>query len=295
LNLFSPVMEAHQRNPGGNGIILYYISETYKYPKDFDSLVFISQVLQMESIQSGVDHWRRHRGRCMGAIYWQLNDCWPVSSWSSIDYFGRWKALHYGARRFFAPLRATVFIEEKTARVFVHNDTMKTASGRLNLYLRDRDLNTLAEEAVDVELATMAASEILARDFRELVNSVELERSCFVTAQLRLKENASDEKLVSIESVLFVPPKYFSFKLPEYIVEVNDRENCFAISLKVNTFCHFVRLKIEGEDVVFSDNYFDITGREGVEILVSKGELKKSYTVETLKAALRVFSVADSH
>ncbi|MDR0487464.1 MAG: glycoside hydrolase family 2 protein, partial [Treponema sp.] len=96
LNLFSAVMETHQRNPGGNGKILHYLSETYRYPKDFDSLVYISQILQLESIQTGVDHWRRNRGRCMGAIYWQLNDCWPVISWASIDYYGRWKALHYG-------------------------------------------------------------------------------------------------------------------------------------------------------------------------------------------------------
>jgi len=293
LNLFSPVMEAHQRNPGGNGKILYYLSETYRYPKDFASLVYISQVLQMESIQSGVDHWRRNRGRCMGAIYWQLNDCWPVCSWASIDYYGRWKALHYGARRFYAPLRSTLFIDEMKARVFVHNDTLKAEKGKVKLYLRDRKFKTLAEETIDAELPPLAASEVLARDYRGLVNTVELERSCFVTAELSINS------LTAKETVLFVPPKHFSFTKPEYSVDVDEKRDHFAITVKANTFCRFVRVKIPGEDTVFSDNYFDITGSEGTTIKVFKKELKKTYTAQTLKTLLKdnagsIFSVGDS-
>lgn len=94
-NIFSEVMESHQKNGSANAKILHYIAENFLYPKDFESLIYISQVLQAIAIKSGVEHWRRNRGRCMGAIYWQLNDNWPVASWASIDYFGRWKALQY--------------------------------------------------------------------------------------------------------------------------------------------------------------------------------------------------------
>ena len=80
-NIFSPVMESHQKNGAANGLIMFYISSYYRYPKDFDSLLYISQLLQAEAMRHGVEHWRRNRGRCMGAIYWQLNDCWPVASW----------------------------------------------------------------------------------------------------------------------------------------------------------------------------------------------------------------------
>jgi beta-mannosidase len=295
LNLFSPVMEAHQRNPRGNGIILYYISETYRYPKDFPSLVYISQVLQLESIQSGVDHWRRNRGRCMGAIYWQLNDCWPVASWASIDYFGRWKALHYGARRFFAPLRATVFIDntqsQKNAKVFVHNDTLAEHEGTVSLFLRDRDFNTLAETTVDVKLQSLSACEVLAGDFSGIVNTAGLERSCFVTAVLTICGEP-----VSKETVLFVPPKHFSFKKPAYSVETFEGGDHFVISVKADTFCRFVRVKIKNEDPVFSDNYFDITGKEGVKIKVSKDQLKKTYTEESLKDSIDdIISVSGSY
>ena len=101
LNPFSYVMEKHQRNYGGNGKIAKYMQAAYRYPENFSDFVYASQLLQADGIRYGVEHYRRNRGRCMGAIYWQLNDCWPVISWSSIDYYGRWKALHYYAKRFF--------------------------------------------------------------------------------------------------------------------------------------------------------------------------------------------------
>jgi beta-mannosidase len=307
LNLFSPVMETHQRNPGGNGKILYYLSATYLYPKDFASLAYISQVLQLESVQTGVDHWRRNRGRCMGAVYWQLNDCWPVTSWSSIDYYGRWKALHYGARRFFSPLRVTVFIDDteeappgslagvlkRTARVFVHNDTLHPVKGTVHVFLRDRDFAILAEEKLNVKLPALRAYEALVRDFRETINTVELERSCFVSAELQI-----DGEPAQKETTLFVPPKHFSFKRPKYSVDIIEGEENFTITVKADTFCRFVRVKIAGEDPVFSNNYFDITGEEGAAVTVQKAELKNAYTPQTLKDALvcgRIISVGDSY
>ncbi|MDR1803921.1 MAG: glycoside hydrolase family 2 protein [Treponema sp.] len=103
-NVFSYAMERHQRNNSANGKIMTYIYQTFLYPNDFDTLIYASQLLQAEAIKYGVEHFRRNRDRCMGAIYWQLNDCWPAASWASIDYFFRWKALHYYAKRFFQPV-----------------------------------------------------------------------------------------------------------------------------------------------------------------------------------------------
>ncbi len=102
-NVFGPVMENHQKNRGGNQVILDYVSRRYRYPKSQDDLIYLSQLNQAYCMQVGVEHYRRLAPRCMGAIYWQLNDCWPVASWASIEYTGRWKALHYAARRFNAP------------------------------------------------------------------------------------------------------------------------------------------------------------------------------------------------
>ena len=106
MNIFSYIMERHQRNGSANGKIMNYMQQTYRYPSDFETVIYASQLLQADAIRYGVEHFRRNRNddRCMGAVYWQFNDCWPVTSWSSVDYCQRLKALHYYARRFFAPI-----------------------------------------------------------------------------------------------------------------------------------------------------------------------------------------------
>ncbi|MFA6962129.1 MAG: glycoside hydrolase family 2 protein [Opitutaceae bacterium] len=106
-NVFDAIMENHQKNRAGNQIILDYVSRRYRFPKSQDDLIYLSQLNQAYCMQVGIEHYRRLTPRCMGAIYWQLNDCWPVASWSSIEYTGRWKALHYAARRFNAPTLVT--------------------------------------------------------------------------------------------------------------------------------------------------------------------------------------------
>jgi len=166
------------------------------------------------------------------------------------------------------------------------------AKGRIKLYLRDRNFNTLSEETIDADLLPMAASEVIVRDYGSLTNTVELERSCFVTVEFSM------ENPVSKETVLFVPPKHFSFSKPEYSFDVVEENDFFAITVKANTFCRFVRIKIPGEDPVFSDNYFDITDSHGTEIKAFKKELKKTYNAETIKALLdntgSIISVGDS-
>jgi beta-mannosidase len=103
-NMTSYIMEHHQRNRAGNSKIITYLTDHFRMPKDFASLVYLTQVLQAEAVRTGVEFWRRNRRCTGGTLYWQLNDCWPVASWSSLDYFGGWKALHYAARRFYAPV-----------------------------------------------------------------------------------------------------------------------------------------------------------------------------------------------
>ncbi len=117
-NMTSYIMERHQKNDNGNALMVAQMLDTFRLPKDFESLVYLSLVLQAEGIRYGVEHWRRHPRRVSGILYWQLNDCWPVASWSSLDYFLRWKALHYAARKFYAPVLLS--IEDNPAAMDVH-------------------------------------------------------------------------------------------------------------------------------------------------------------------------------
>ena len=128
-NMTSYIMEQHQKNASGNSLMITQMTDNFRMPKDFPSLVYLSMVLQSEGIRYGVEHWRRHKERVAGTLYWQLNDCWPVASWSSLDYFGRWKALHYAARRFYAPVMLSILDELPRQAIYVTNDHLESWEG----------------------------------------------------------------------------------------------------------------------------------------------------------------------
>lgn len=142
LNLTSKVMRTHQKNKRGNTIILSTMAEYFRMPEDFESQLFISQVQQAYAIRTAVEYWRSMRPINMGALYWQLNDNWPVASWSSIDYLGRWKLLHYEAARFFKPVNIFAHIKNNKIRVYVVNDLLKKIDGKFKVLLKSFDGKT---------------------------------------------------------------------------------------------------------------------------------------------------------
>jgi beta-mannosidase len=135
--LDSEVMLAHQRHPRGNELIQQYLQRDFRPPRDFECFSYVSQVLQATVIQFAAEAHRRKMPYNWGSLYWQLNDCWPAASWSSIDYFGRWKALHYWARRFFAPLLASISAEGELLRVYCVSDRRAATTARLELRTLD--------------------------------------------------------------------------------------------------------------------------------------------------------------
>ncbi|MFQ9394845.1 MAG: hypothetical protein ACLR2E_13385 [Lachnospiraceae bacterium] len=141
-------MESHQKNPAANGKILYYLSETFRYPRDLSGLTFLSQILQGYAMKVATEHWRRNRGRCMGSIYWQFNDNWPVASWSSMDYYGRYKALHYMARVFNEAVAGSIRKEGNTMGFWISNESLKEAAVEVKVSLKDLDFKVLYEETV---------------------------------------------------------------------------------------------------------------------------------------------------
>lgn len=277
-NIFSRIMEMHQRNGQANGKILNYLSQTYLYPLGLDTLIYASQLLQAEAVKYGVEHWRRNRGRCMGAIYWQINDCWPVASWASLDYFGRWKALHYFARRFFAPVMISCCEEgemtqrpscvaeyhdiEKSARLCVANEMRREVSGVVRWALRDASSKVLqsGEEHVCVpELSSV---------WLEKLNFPEAdERQNYFSYELDL-----DGKKASEGTVLFCAPKHFQFQNPKLQCSIRADE----ITVESQGYARCVEIDSPDSDMVLSDNYFDLNGNsKTVKILRGKpGTLK---------------------
>ena len=156
-SIFTPVMLAHQKNNEGNSIIHDYLLRDYPEPKDFASFLYVSQVLQAEGIKIGAEHFRRSRPETMGSIFWQLNDCWPVASWSSIDYYGRWKALQYYARRFYAPILVSPHVEDGSVRVYIVSDKTAAQPATLRVRLMDFDGKVLLEDSRDVSVDPLAS------------------------------------------------------------------------------------------------------------------------------------------
>src|SRR6201997_4973915 len=157
-DIHTTVMQEHQKNKGGNDRILTYMLRDYRQPKDFAAFVYLSQVQQAEIIKIGAEHLRRQRPRTIGSLYWQLNDCWPVASWASIDYYGRWKALHYYARRFYDDVLISPFLHDDKVDVYVVSDKLQPLSGTIHARLLDFSGKVLFEQTKNVQIPAQSSA-----------------------------------------------------------------------------------------------------------------------------------------
>lgn len=262
MNLLSEVMENRQKCKVGTQRILTYLSYNYLYPTTFEALVYASQLLQADAIRYGVEHMRRFRGRCMGSVYWQVNDCWPGISWSSIDYFGRWKALHYSAKRFYAPVLLSMHNDGYNTVFNVSNETLESCKGTVKIYVKDRDFNVIYSNSIAVDISSLSSKDISSIDFSEYIK--EHEKEYFVEAVLY---DAADRR-ISYQTLLYVKPKRFAFRKPEITGEVIKKDGKLFISVKSDTFAKGVEVDFTASDVMLEDNYFDITDKNGVLIEV---------------------------
>ncbi|MFQ7693036.1 MAG: glycoside hydrolase family 2 protein [Christensenellales bacterium] len=274
-NIFSPVMERHQRNKSANGKILAYLAQNYRLPENFSDLLYLSQLLQADAVRCGVEHWRSHRGRCMGAIYWQLNDCWPVASWSSIDYYGRWKALHYAARRFFAPVMLCCREEgEHTQRPQINdfseasircsasltlcNETRTPVSGRVLWALRTADGAAVKSGAFPAVVPALSVQSFPALDLNKINY-----RNCYLSYALIDKSNS----VISQGTALFCAPKRFEFSNPHLSV----RRAGNTLIVHADAYAQSVYIESEDPDLLLDDNFFSMNpGEQTVRILRGK-------------------------
>jgi beta-mannosidase len=289
-NIFSHVMEAHQKNKTCNGKILHYVGENFLYPKDFDSLLYASQIIQSEGVRYCVEHLRRNRGRSMGALYWQINDCWPGASWSSIDYFGRWKVLHYTAKKFFAPVLLSACDNGTKVTLNISNETQSEVRGTLFWKLRDPASNILlsGEKAVSVKALTAADCETL--DLASMLDTEEKRRRAYLEYGL-----ADNGNLLSWGTVLFVKLKHFELQDPQIHVGISETEDAFIVTIYSKAFAKFVELALKNDDTVFSDNYFDIPTAEVKIVKTLKEDLSKPMTLEEFRKELIVRSMYDAY
>ena len=287
LNIFTPVMLAHQKNNEGNSIIRDYMLRDYAQPRDFASFLYASQVLQAEGIKIGAEHLRRNRPRTMGSIYWQLNDCWPVASWASLDYYGRWKALHYYARRFYAPILVSPHQEEGNVAVYVVSDKTAPTATTLRVRIMTFDGNMLSDKSQPVTITPLSSKVYLTIPMLDITNlpNADLGKMFAVT------DLTVDNKLISSNELFFVPKK--DMHLPEAKIEsalaAGSATGTYTLHLASPVLARSVYISFGNVDAKPADNYFDLLPGQPIDLTITSAA-----SLEDLKSNLRVISLTDA-
>ncbi|MFT4143547.1 MAG: glycoside hydrolase family 2 protein [Mobilitalea sp.] len=288
-NLYSPVMENHQKCESGNQKLMFYLSEYLRMPSSFNQLIYATQLLQAEAIRMNVEHMRRNRGRCMGSIYWQLNDTNPVISWSAIDYHNRWKALLYFSRRFYAPILLSAVEGEKgQIQFYISNETRKKFQGEVTWRLRDTYANVIMEGKICATVEELSAKSITSVELKEYLTQIKDRRRYYVEYSLE-----SDNERVMGSVLQFVPLKHFEFQEPRLQVEFMEDADEYQLIIQADAYAKDVYIDMKTCDGCFQDNWFDVHSGQKVRIKLPKNTLSRDLSLEELKDELVMMSVYD--
>jgi beta-mannosidase len=284
-NVSSYVMEHHQRNGSGNAVILQYMLDWFRMPKDFHSTLWVSQILQALAMKIACEHWHRSMSRCMGTLIWQLNDAWPGASWSSIDYFGQWKALQYECRRFYAPLMVSAIedLASGTVQAHVTSDLAESTECHLEWRLSDLQGGILATEKKSIQAPARHSRLAIELNIRE-----HLEKTGARNLLLWL-ELTADGQQPSSNLVLFARPKHLELEDPgiQHRVEAIG-SNAFSVTITAQKPALWVQIEIPREPIQCSDNFFHLEKGKTVQVrikLPGTAERNREWVSENLKVS----------
>ncbi|MEM0961401.1 MAG: glycoside hydrolase family 2 protein [Bacteroidota bacterium] len=286
-NVTSYVMEVHQRSGAGNALILHYLLAWFRLPTDFGMTLRLSQVLQGLAMQYAVEHWRRSMPRGMGTLYWQLNDCWPVASWSSIDYFGRWKALHWMAKRFYAPVLVSGVEDGPSVTLHVTSDLADPLACEVVWTLTDLDGAVLREGRQRVEAAPRANTDAGTLD---LAADIDAHTARGLLLWLAVE---ADGDVRSRNLVLLARPKHLALRNPQVEAHVEPAGDGEArITLTAQRPALWARIEVEGADLWLSDNILHLRPGEPQAVTV---RLADGLDIDALRQRVRVVSLVDTY
>lgn len=287
-DLMSPVMEAHQKCEQGTEKMMYYLAQMVRYPYSFEELIYSSQLLQADCIRSNVEHMRRARGRCMGSMYWQVNDSNPVISWSSIDYYGRWKALHYYAKRFYAPVLLSLDDSDISALRFnISSERLTDFDGEIHWNLRNNKSEILDSGSFKAHTGSLSCVDFPPIDLSSQLSDRISGREKYL--EYELIENG---ETIGRGTTLFVRPKTFDFLTPNIKTVVHEHSDSWTLAFTADVYVKSVCLDFDDRDAVFEDNWFDIHGGKEVQIVLKKSRISKAFdSAEELKKHLTIETV----
>jgi len=282
LSLRSEVMKQHQKHPKGFETIQTHLERDYRQPKNFESYVYVSQLLQARGITMAIRAHRRARPYCMGTLYWQLNDCWPVTSWSGVDHYGSWKALHYAVKDAYKTTGASLVLQDDSVHLYVVNDSTESVKLRWSIHALDVNGNFKSAEAGEAQ-APPGSKRIAVFPLNALQKDARKEE-LVLNATLAINGQTIDE-----DFLFLVPPKALELPDPKLGWKVEEREGNLFIKLKTERFAKNVFLEAQGHELRFSDNFFDM--RPGEKSITVHGAI----TAEQLKAKLNVRTLRDTY
>ncbi len=278
----TPVMRAHQKYDKGNGNkrLLLYINNNYGQPKDFASFVYLSQVMQAEGIELAATHLRASMPQSMGSMYWQINDVWPGASWASIDYFGRWKALQYHARRFYAPVIVTALRKDKVTAFNLVSDEGAPLTFDYRLRVMDIDGKVLSEATRKVTVPARTSLKLDAMGDADLLKGAAPERT-YVVADV-LDHGARVSRAIAY----FAPSKGLALRDPKIRTELKPVPGGYALTLSSATLARQVWVDFGALDIRLPDNAFDLLPGEAATLTFTSSEAPA-----VVRAALSVRSL----
>jgi len=280
-NITSPVMEHHQKNNRGNQIIFESFSRYFRVPEGFENQLYLSQVQQALAIQTATEYWHSNRPQNMGAVFWQLNDLWPVASWSSITSSGRWKLLHYAARRFFEPVHAAGFrLKDGTLKVALTNDTATPVKGTLTMAWYTPEGKAVSTEAVKLEVPADSAKEARVWASSELPS----------IAGHFLEITFDHPEGKSRNTVFLTEPKRIDLPDPGLSLALEDKDDQLTVLVRAQRPAFWVTLDQGDLEGRFDDN--------GVTLLAGEERkfrwIGKKISTQTLKRKLKLYDLYSS-
>jgi beta-mannosidase len=255
----------------------------YREPRDFESFLYVSQVLQAEAIKVGAEHLRRQRPRTMGSLYWQLNDCWPVASWASIDYYGHWKALQYYARRFYDDLLLSPWEDNNTVSVYVVSDRLQPTAAELRVRVIDFQGKTLLEKTQAITVPELSSKVYATFARQELLAGADAQHAFAVFDLMK------DNKVVSRNLHLFDRTRNLALPVPAIQADWSGRAGAYTLQLQSPVLARHVYVSFGDNEVEVSDNYFDLLPGEAVTL-----RLKSKADVDQLRRSLKVLNITDA-
>jgi beta-mannosidase len=283
-DIFSEVMKSHQRSSIGNGTIKTYMDRNYREPKNFPMFLYVGQLLQAEGTRVAMEGHRKNMPYCMGSLYWQTNDCWPVASWSTIDYYGNWKAQHYFAKKAFDEFLVSPEVNDNITDVYVVSDRLEDTPARLELILMDFDGNEYWKESKPLVVKANSSEIAFSAENSKMLSSCGKENIL-----LHVSLTSQNGELLSENILYYLPVKDLQLPKPNIETQVVSAQDGYEIEIRSDKLAKNVYLTGTDGEGFFSDNYFDVLPGAAVKVKFTGAE------INDFENKLSVISLVDSY